>query len=534
MRWSTVAAVAAVLMMVVPSAQAEPPAAPEPSPTAVSDVLELEANVRLTHPQVAEGGEAPGDLAFWGDLAVVGRGIFSKADRRHNGFVLFDISNPSKPRQLSRFDCTNTGFDVSIWGDLVLLSQDGPSETTDCGSPAPTGPLPPPTVFAGLRIISIADPTAPVPIAAIRIGACRTDPTCPTGSHTHTVIPDLENDRLVVYANTLPGGVVVVPLDRPEDAYYAGDIDTLAGGVGGTNGCHDLQVHLASRLAACGSINEFSLWDISDPLAPVVFAHFSDPTISHHHSAMFSVDAETLVVQDESLVTIATEVSAGDDGCVDTDAGALRFYDISQTVADYRSGVPLPAAPRQTATLRTPKAVTEQLRWWCYGHYGNVVPIPPDPRLAVRNLLVMAWGGAGTWLVDFTDPAAPRFVGHHFDAGPESSRTFTGSSYWYDGHVYANNGSVNFYGLDHLPTDRGLEVFRIDPGMDEYGKQLRLALSRADRPRHLNPQTQDCIGPCPTVTRPGWRPATVRLSRPVGPLVMSCRLERPATARSVT
>lgn len=521
--------VAVAMAVGLPPVHGTPP--PPPSATAKGDVLELEANVRLTHPEVSEGGEAPGDLAFWGDLAVVGRGIFSKADRRHNGFVLFDISNPAHPREVSRFDCTNTGFDVSVWGDLVFLSQDQPSETDDCGAPA-TGPAPPATAFAGLRIISIADPARPVPIAAIKAGLCRTNPTCPTGSHTHTVVPDLENDRLVVYVNAAESGIVEVPLQNPAGARYVGEVSNLARGTRGINGCHDLQVHLASRLAACGAIDMVTLWDITDLLEPVVFAHFAEPTISHHHSANFSVDANTLVLQDESLVSFTTEVAkAVDDGCLDVDAGALRFFDISQTVADYRAGRPVPSPPRWTATLRPPVPVTEEIDAWCVGHYGNVIPIPADAGLAVRNLLVIGWGGAGTWLVDFTDPADPRPVGHYYDTGSETEPpSFAASSYWYRGRVYVNNGSINFFDLDHRPTDRGLEVLRIQPGDDAYGKQLRLALSRADRPHRLNPQTLECVGPCSKVARPQWAPGSttsVGLAPRSGPLVMGCRIEGP-------
>jgi hypothetical protein len=475
--------------------------------------LELDANIELAHPALGQPdtgppGEAPGDLAFSGDLAVVGRGIFSGEDRRYNGFVLFDISDPSRPRELSRFDCTNTGFDVSIWDDLVFLSQDAPSETDECGSSVPSGPLPPATVFAGLRIVSVADPHNPQLVASIRTGACRTDPSCATGSHTHTVVPELdrEDPRLVVYVNSLPAGVVVVPLDDPAAAEYVGDISTLAGGLGGTNGCHDLQVLMAARLAACSSINEVSLWDISDPLAPVVFSHFSDPTIFHHHSAVFSTDGSTLVVQDESFYSLAAEISAVDDGCIDTDAGALRFYDITKTVDDYRAGKAMPAAPRRTAVLRAPTPTTERVQTWCYAHYGGVVPIPPGAG-EVQNLLVMGWAGAGTWLVDFTDPAAPRFVGHYYDVGSAtSSPSFTYSAYWYRGRIYANNGSLNVYGLDHRDTDRGLEVFRVRAPDTEYGRQLRDALHRAARQDHLNPQTQACIDACPIVTPTRWSP----------------------------
>jgi len=369
----------------------------------------------------------------------------------------------------------------------------------------------------------VCDPANPVAVASVRTGACRIDPTCPTGSHTHTVVPDLERNQLVVYSNSLPAGVVVVPLDDPSAASYVGDISTLAGGIGGTNGCHDLQVLMAQRLAACSSMNEVSLWDVREPLAPVVFAHFSDPQIFHHHSAVFSPDGATLVVQDESFVPLAGEISAADDGCLGTDAGALRFYDISGTIADYRAGRPFPRTPQRTAVLQVPEEVPQKLRAWCYAHYGGVVPIPPDPDLAIRNLLVMGWSGAGTWLVDFTVPTEPRFVAHYFDAGSSTtSASFTAASYWYRGRIFANNGSLNVYGLDRRDTDRGLEVLRVRPADTADGRRLRLALNRAAKQDHLNPQTQACIGPCPAPALPAMAPprrANFTTTTPRGPLL---------------
>ena len=499
-RWAIIRIIGIVTALVAASSMISARAALVPTPDSVSsENLQLLANVELTHPDSADqNGEAPGDIAFWGDYAAVGRGIQTHDDRRLNGFVLFDISDPAQPVQVSRFDCVNTGWDISMWEDLVILSQEEPSATDECDS-LPAGAPTDVGAFAGLRIVSIADPANPVPVAAVPTPICETDAPC-TGSHTHTVYPDLANDRLVVYSNSLPMTVAVIPLDDPAAAHYVADVSTLGGGLGGTNGCHDLQILASQRIAACSSINEVSLWDITDPLAPVVFSHFSDPTMFHHHSTVFSPDGRTLVLQDESFYSLAGEVSPLDDGCIGTDAGALRFWDIGQVVDDYRSGAALISTPQPLATLQVPTSVANDVEAWCYAHYGNVVPIPPDPKLAVRNVLVIGWAGAGTWMVDFTDPRDPRFVGHHYDTGSDTtSQTFTGSSYFYRGRVYANNGTLNVYGRDRRDTDRGFEVFRPSFPSTTYGKQLKAAFARADAVDYLNPQTQACIGPCPEI-----------------------------------
>ena len=52
-----------------------------------------------------------------------------------------------------------------------------------------------------------------------------------------------------------------------------------------------------------------------------------------------------------------------------------------------------------------------------------------------RNVLVSSAYAAGTTVVDFTDPTNPVEVGHH---DPHGANTW--SAYWYNGHIYTNDG----------------------------------------------------------------------------------------------
>jgi hypothetical protein len=101
----------------------------------------------------------------------------------------------------------------------------------------------------------------------------------------------------------------------------------------------------------------------------------------------------------------------------------------------------------------------------CTIHNYNIVPLRSGRYVAV--------GGhyqAGTWVTEFTNPAAPVTLGWS-DPPPAVPTQLGGawSSYWYDNFIYESEIQV------------GLNVFR-DSG-PETGGAIRLP--------HLNPQTQE-------------------------------------------
>ena len=93
----------------------------------------------------------------------------------------------------------------------------------------------------------------------------------------------------------------------------------------------------------------------------------------------------------------------------------------------------------------------------CTMHNFNTVPTYK------RNLLISSAYSAGTTVIDFSDPRRPVEVGHH---DPHGANTW--SSYWYNGHIYTNDGG------------RGVDVMRLSDRKLRYEK---LPWS--------NPQTQD-------------------------------------------
>jgi len=305
--------------------------------------------------------------------------------------------------------------------------------------------------------VSIADRANPTQIAFV-------DTDC--GSHTHTLVPDEKNKRLLIYVLSYPLGgqgvecnaethrkisVIEVPLSNPTAARVVSTPD-----VSPAVGCHDVTVFTELDLAAAACITETQMWDISDPVNPKVLSHIANPAINIHHSTTFDWDGTTLVIGDELGGALATP------GCVDGNEhlplGALWFYDVSD-----------PSVPVVRSSYSIPQ---QELTAFCTAHNFNTVPTRSG-----RDVLVSAWYNGGTTVLDFTDPANVQQLGFYVAKEPKISASW--SSYWYRGYIYTNNFDEDVNSLS--PRSRGLDVFAFaDP-----------ATSKAFKVNRLNPQTME-------------------------------------------
>lgn len=392
------------------------------------------------------------DLAFWGDLAVLGN------YDSPGGFRLMNIENPSNPTEVGQFVCRGPQADVSIWRDLVFVSVDTPMAGPQCGAPsAGTAQVTAGGGFEGIRVVSIADRANPTQIGFV-------DTDC--GSHTHTLVPDEANRRVLIYVLSYPLGgqgvecnaeahrkisVVEVPLRDPAAARVVSTPD-----VSPAVGCHDVTVFTALDLAAAACITETQLWDISDPVNPTILSHIANPAINIHHSTTFDWDGTTLVIGDELGGAVATPGCA--DGNEHLPLGALWFYDVSN-----------PSLPIVRSSYSIPQ---QEVSIFCTAHNFNTVPTRNG-----RDILVSAWYNGGTTVLDYTDPANVTQLGSYIAKEPKISAAW--SSYWYRGFIYANNFDEDVNSLS--PRSRGLDVFAIgDP-----------AIGRAFKVNRLNPQTME-------------------------------------------
>jgi hypothetical protein len=420
-----------------------------PFPDRRSDALELVATLPKAEHSIDFFNS---DLAFWGDLAVQGS---------YDGFRLIDISQPTAPRLVADVECRGPQGDVSIWQDLVFVSVDRPQSTPGCDSQDAEDvgalALPDEGGWEGIRIFDVSRPSRPRWVASVQTDC---------GSHTHTLVPDLANDRLLVYVSSYalriepelapdcenPHGhisVVEVPLGRPDAARVISQphlFDTpvwrlwpgAPEDLQNTAGCHDITIFARRQLAAAACMSEGQVWDVNDPERPTALAHVDLPDVSFWHSSAWSNDGSVAVFGDENLAEA---------GCTDAPLGSLWFYRVGD-----------PAAPQLAGRFSLDRYQGSEI---CSAHMFNVVPG------IERDLLVAAFYSGGTVVIDFTDPSAPIEVAHFDVGGREPGDQW--AAYWYRGFIFAS---------DHL---RGLDVFRLDlPEVDG-----------AERLPRLNPQVQE-------------------------------------------
>src|SRR5439155_24214391 len=80
---------------------------------------------------------------------------------------------------------------------------------------------------------------------------------------------------------------------------------------------------------------------------------------------------------------------------------------------------------------------------YCSDHNGNIIPV------VARYLLVAAWYGGGTSVVDFTNPSAPpQYAYYQATTGRGAGDTW--SSYHYNGKIYVNDITRGVDRLRHV------------------------------------------------------------------------------------
>jgi len=462
-------------------------------------IWNLEKLATLSRAEGFYNPETPGDgrfsntdLAFGGDYLIQGN---------YNGFQIFDISNPSDPTLRVSVVCPGGQGDVSVFGDLVVMSAQETRGRLDCGVEGVDAPVSDERL-RGVRIFDISNIDRPVQVAAVQ--SCR-------GSHTHTILKDPNDDEnLYVYiqgtnsprpADELAGcssadpsedpntsyfriEVVRVPLANPAAAeivseprifqdYDTGDIAALNSGEvpmpgaqdpSTTNQCHDITMYPQVGLAAGACSGNGIILDISDPVNPVRIEEVADPNFAYWHSATFNNDATTVLFTDEWGGGSAAR-------CRGTDPatwGADAIFSYSDGELQSQGYYKLPV----------PQSDTEN----CVAHNGSLIPVPG------RDIKVQSWYQGGISILDFTDPANAYEIAY-FDRGPLSdTQMYTGgywSSYWFNGRIYG------------AEISRGIDVFRLVPGehlsaneiaaaemvhMDEFNAQMQPRFEWPDAP----------------------------------------------------
>ena len=423
------------------------------------------------------------DMAFSGDKLVTGS---------YHGFNTYQLDTDGIPELFSSVVCPGGQGDVSIVGDLLIMSVEQTRGRIDCGLEGISEDISDER-FRGLRIFDISDLKRPRQVGQVQ--TCR-------GSHTHSVVsgPDADGKIIVFNSGTssvrdgeeLEGcvgevvgdertalfriDVIEIPVDDPSQSrivsspavfadpetgrlaglWQGGDHGDETQDTSVTNQCHDITVFPEAGIAGGACSGNGIIFDISDPLNPTRIDEVVDEGFAYWHSATFNNDGTKVIFTDEWG-------GGGRPRCRTFDPrtwGADAIYDIVDGQLEFKSYYKLPA----------PQVEQEN----CVAHNGSVVPVPG------RDIFAQAWYQGGLSLVDFTDSSNPHEIAY-FDRGPihEEHMILGGywSTYWYNGKIYGTE------------IARGMDVFQLVAS--EYLSENEVAAALlADQGELFNPQQQ--------------------------------------------
>ncbi|MEO0436195.1 MAG: DUF305 domain-containing protein [Pseudomonadota bacterium] len=420
------------------------------------------------------------DMAFSGDVLVAGS---------YHGFNVYKL-NEGVPQLFSSIVCPGGQGDVSIVGDLLVMSVEQTRGRVDCGRQGITEDVSDER-FRGLRIFDISDLASPVQVGQVQ--TCR-------GSHTHSVV-DANDERIVVFNSGTssvrkeeeltgcfdesPGDdrtalfrvdVIEIPIANPAASRIVSSPTVFAdeetgqlaglwrGGDHGddtqetevTDHCHDITVFPSKKLAAGACSGNGIIFDIADPLNPKRLDAVTDTGFAYWHSATFNNDGTKVLFTDEWGGGSRPRCRTYDP----LDWGADAIYDIENGSLTFQSYFKIPA----------PQVEEEN----CVAHNGSVVPVPG------RDIFVQAWYQGGLSVIDFTDSSNPIEIAY-FDRGPVHEEVLVlggyWSTYWYDGLIYGTE------------IARGLDVFALEPS--EFLTENEIAAAAlANQGQVFNPQQQ--------------------------------------------
>ncbi len=423
------------------------------------------------------------DMAFASDVLVAGS---------YHGFNVYRLQDGGVPELMSSIVCPGGQGDVSIVGDLLIMSVEETRGRVDCGLQGISEDVSAER-FRGIRIFDISDLTRPMQVGAVQ--TCR-------GSHTHSVVAGPGDDgKIIVYnsgtssvreedelegcVDESPGDdrtalfridIVEIPVDDPAKArivdsptvFADPETGVLAGlWRGGDHGddtqetyrtdqCHDITVFPERKIAAGACSGNGILFDISDPLKPQRIDEVVDQGFAYWHSATFNNDGTKVIYTDEWGGGMRPRCRAYDP----LDWGADAIYDIVDGQLEARGYYKMPA----------PQVDQEN----CVAHNGSIIPVPG------RDIFVQAWYQGGISVIDFTDSARPVEIAF-FDRGPlDAEDLILGgfwSAYWYGGRIYGTE------------IVRGLDVLALLPSEHLSANEIAAA-EIANQGDVFNPQQQ--------------------------------------------
>ena len=427
------------------------------------------------------------DMAFSNDLLIAGS---------YHGFNIYRLEEDGIPNHITSVVCPGGQGDVSVVGNLLILSVQDTRGRLDCGLQG-VSPEPSEERFRGLRIFDISNPLMPIQVGAVQ--TCR-------GSHTHSVVDGATADGKIIVYNSgtssvrdqeemedcfedIPGDdrtalfridVIEIPINDPSQSkivnsptvFADSETGVLAGlWRGGDHGdetqeteitdqCHDITVFPSAKLAAGACSGNGILFDISNPIEPKRIDVVTDIGFAYWHSATFNNDGTKILFTDEWGGGGRPRCRAWDP----LDWGANAIYDIENGKLEFRSHFKMPAPQKESEN--------------CVAHNGSIIPIPG------RDIFVQAWYQGGISVIDFTDSSNPIEIAY-FDRGPYLEDELIPGGFW---SVYYYEGAI--YGTE---IQRGLDVFKLTPSDHITANEIEAAnyaFPAIGSKRLFNPQQQ--------------------------------------------
>jgi len=427
------------------------------------------------------------DMAFRDNILIAGS---------YHGFNIYELNDEGIPLLKSSVICPGGQGDVSIVGNLLIMSVEQNRGRVDCGLDGVSSE-PSEERFRGIRIFDISDLLRPQQVGLVQ--TCR-------GSHTHSVVGMSSDDQKIIIYNSgtsnvrdqeelescfedIPGDnrtalfridIIEIPIQHPEESMIVSSPTVFAdnqtgvlaglwrGGDHGddtqrtsrTDQCHDITVFPSANIAAGACSGNGILFDISDPYNPQRIDVVSDTGFAYWHSATFNNDGTKVVFTDEWGGGGRPRCRAWDP----LNWGANAIYDIVDKKLIFKSHYKMPAPQKESEN--------------CVAHNGSIIPVPG------KDIFVQAWYQGGISLMDFTDSDNPIEIGF-FDRGPIDAENLITGGYW---SVYYYRGKI--YATEIV---RGLDVFQLTESEFLSQAQIDMAMRAmpAFGPKNVfNPQQQ--------------------------------------------
>jgi hypothetical protein len=266
------------------------------------------------------------------------------------------------------------------------------------------------------------------------------------GSHTATLVPLVDEERLLIYNNHSGGncnGIEVLEVNTG-----TGEIDFLRR-EGAGRSCHDTAVFLDDVMkAVCAGGNGFHVFSMGGPEGgtienPKSLHNIPVQDVTIGHTAAFTNDGKYFVFGHEPGGGTQAQ-------CEDSDPERFYtffMYDVATGTLQGKWVLDIPQSALENCTL----------------HNINFVPTTDG-----SDILVSGNYQAGTWVIDFTDHANPVTVGYA-DPPPLNPAAFSSggawSTYWYNGFIYESEISKGFhvFELDDEVVDNAMELPYLNP-----------------------------------------------------------------------